>query len=664
MKRTRLRKVPAAIIAGVDTGGTFTDLVAIIDGELIVHKTLSTPDDPARAVIEGLAQMLGGAKASMITYSSTVATNALLEGKGARVALFTNARFEDLIEIGRQNRSELYALAPSRPEPLVPRAMRFGVEERTLFDGSIATLLTRAELLRMAAKARGSGAEAFAVCLLHSYANPRSEDAVAGALKPLGRPVSISHRILAEYREFERLSTTVVNAYVAPRMASHLRNLEARLRGTRLRVMQSNGSAIGIELAQEEPVRTILSGPAAGVIGAGELARAIGTDRFITFDMGGTSTDVSMFDRRARIRTLSYQNGYAVRTPVIDIHTVGAGGGSIARVDAGGALRVGPESAGANPGPACYGRGDLPTVTDADLVAGRIVAENFLGGRMKIFPERSARVMRKLAAAMRTTSTLAARGVIRVVNANMERAIRVITVERGFDPRDFALLAFGGAGPMHACELALDLGIRHIVLPRNPGLLCAWGALGAPLGREFSMTIRDASPKYRSLIGRAAPMTRRAIRELSAEGVSRAQIKHELFADMRYRGQSYELEVALTPRFIEEFHIAHQKTFGHSSPDSPVEVVNLRLRSSAAGPSIAPRKIARRAKSPAPVARIDTVVGDKVRRLPIYSRDDLGAGAKIPGPLVVVELSSTSYVAPEFAMRVDDFGNLHLEMRR
>jgi N-methylhydantoinase A len=650
-----------AIIAGVDTGGTFTDLVAMVDGKLVVHKTLSTPDDPARAVIEGLVQMLGGVAASMVTYSSTVATNALLELKGARVALFTNAGFEDLIEIGRQNRTELYALSPSRPTPLVARAMRFGVEDRTLFDGSIAQAVTDAELARIAKAARESGAQAFAVCLLHSYVNPRGEDAIADTLKALGRPVSVSHRILAEYREFERLSTTVVNAYVAPRMASHLENLQSRLEGTDLRVMQSNGSAIGIELAREEPVRTILSGPAAGVIGAGELARAIGTDRFITFDMGGTSTDVSMFDRRARIRTLSYQNGYAVRTPVIDIHTVGAGGGSIARVDAGGALRVGPESAGASPGPACYGRGDLPTVTDADLFAGRIVAENFLGGEMKIFPERADNVMRKLAGQMHTNLALAARGVIRVVNANMERAIRVITVERGYDPRDFALLAFGGAGPMHACELALDLGIRHIVLPRNPGLLCAWGALGAPIGREYSMTIREPAPEYRKLLRSAGPMIKRAARELASEGASRAQIKHELFADMRYRGQSYELEVALTPRLIAEFHASHKTTFGHSSPDSPVEVVNLRLRSSAPGPATGLGKIAKSAKSLTPIGQISTLVGDKMRRVPIYQRDDLGAARKLDGPLIVVELSSTSYVAPEFAMRLDDYGNLHLE---
>jgi len=651
------------IIAGIDTGGTFTDLVAMIDGELVVHKVLSTPDDPARAVIEGLAQMLGAARATTVTYSSTVATNALLERKGARVALFTNARFEDLIEIGRQNRAELYALSPSRPEPLLGRAMRHGVAERTYFDGAISVPLTRAELSRIARIARESGAEAFAVCLLHSYANPKSEDAIANSLKRLGKPVSVSHRILAEYREFERLSTTVVNAYVAPRMASHLRNLDTRLEGTLLRVMQSNGSAIGIQLAQEEPVRTILSGPAAGVIGAAELARAFGVDRFITFDMGGTSTDVSLHDRRARIRSLSYQNGYPVRTPVIDIHTVGAGGGSLARVDAGGALRVGPESAGANPGPACYGRGELPTVTDADLAAGRIVAENFLGGRMRIFPDRSARVIRALARQMRATYIDAARGVIRVVNANMERAIRVITVERGYDPRDFALLAFGGAGPMHACELALDLGIRHIVLPRNPGLLCAWGALGAPLGREHSMTIREGSPDYRKLIARAEPLKKRALRELSAEGVSASKIEHELFADMRYRGQSYELEVALRPGLVGAFHRGHQQTFGHSSPDSPVEVVNLRVRSSAPGPNIAPRKIGRKSNS-MPANHADTLVGARIQRVPIYSRDQIGAGAKIHGPLMIVELSSTSYVAPEFTLRADDYGNLHLELRK
>ncbi|MGA8057648.1 MAG: hydantoinase/oxoprolinase family protein, partial [Candidatus Binataceae bacterium] len=563
-------------------------------------------------------------------------------------------------------------LAPERPEPLVARTMRLGVAERTYFDGKLALGLTAAELNRVCRAAASSRADSIAICLLHSYANPASERRLARALTPLGLPLSVSHRILAEYREFERLSTTVVNAYVAPRMSSHLGRLERGLRAARLRVMQSNGSAIGARLARDEPVRTILSGPAAGVVGATALVRATGVDRFITFDMGGTSTDVSLFDGRAAIRTLSYPGGYAVRTPVIDIHTVGAGGGSIAAVDAGGSLKVGPESAGADPGPACYGRGAAPTVTDANLVAGRLVAENFLGGAMRLYPERAAKAIAALGRAMRTDAIGAASGVIRVVNANMERAVRVITVERGFDPRDFALMAFGGAGPMHACELALDLGIRHIVLPRNPGLLCAWGALQAPLGREYSLTVRETSPNYlhlaRRLAARAAPMVTRARRELAAEGASRAQIRVELFADVRYRGQSYEIEVRLTPHFAAEFHAAHRRIFGHAAPEAAVEVVNLRLRATAPGAIAAPERLARSRgrTSPSPMRRIQVITdgrtaGGRTRAVPVYARDAIGAGARIRGPAIVVELSATAYVAPEFALRADGFGNLHLE---
>jgi N-methylhydantoinase A/oxoprolinase/acetone carboxylase beta subunit len=651
-------------IVGVDTGGTFTDLVAIIDGELRVHKVLSTPRDPADAVIRGLKEMLDSRAPDALTYSSTVATNALLEKKGARVAIITNAGFEDLIEIGRQNRDDLYALAPTRPEPLVARSLRLGVRERTLGDGRIATPLTRAELDRVVRLARRSRAEAFAVCLLHSYANPKSELQMARALRAVERPLSISHRLLAEYREYERFSTTVVNAYVAPRMSSHLSTLRQRLAGGRLRVMQSNGSAIGVELAREEPVRTILSGPAAGVIGAARLAASLGTDRFITFDMGGTSTDVSLFDRAARIRTLSYPDGYAVRTPVIDIHTVGAGGGSIARVDSGGSLHVGPESAGADPGPAAYGRGDLPTVTDANLVAGRLLASNFLGGAMKLDVARAARALGALAREMKSSPLEAARGVIRVVNANMERAVRVITVERGYDPRDFALLAFGGAGPMHAAELALDLGIRHVIFPRNPGLLCAWGALSAPIGREYSLTIREQKPDNRTLMRRAAPMIAHARRELIADGAAARKIQNELRADVRYHGQSYELEVALSPNFAADFHAAHQRAFGHSTPGAPIEVVNLRLRATADEAAVAPARIARHRGKPVAESRTRTLVGNRERSIPVFARERLGAGARIRGPLMVTELSSTAYVSPEFTMSVDQYGNLHLEAAR
>ena len=647
-------------IVGVDTGGTFTDLVAMANGEIRVHKLLSTPLDPAEAVIAGIKTLLEESAPDFVTYSSTVATNALLEKKGARVALFVDAGFEDLIEIGRQNRSELYALAPSRPAPLVGRDMRFGVGGRTYFDGEVASPLEESALTKIREFAQNSGAESLAVCLLHSYANPESEEAVARALDPIGIPLSVSHRILPEYREYERLSTTVINAYVAPRMVSHLATLEGQMESVHLRVMQSNGSAIGTELARNEPVRTLLSGPAAGVVGAAHLAGAMGVDRFITFDMGGTSTDVSLFEQRSRIRTLSYPGGYPVRTPVIDIHTVGAGGGSIASVDAGGSLKVGPESAGANPGPACYGRGELPTVTDGDLVAGRLIAENFLGGNMRLFPERAAAAIEKLAREMKTDAANAARGVIRVVNANMERAIRVITVERGFDPRDFALLAFGGAGPMHAAELALELGIRHIVLPRNPGLLCAWGALGAPLGREYSLTIREVDPEFRKLETRARPMIARAKAELLKDGASAGTIVNELWTDMRYRGQSYELEVKLGPHFVDEFHEAHRRMFGHSAASAAVEVVNLRLRAHAAGPAISPPRFGRRAKAD-PVMRTRVLVGSSYRTVPVYHRDALGAGLRLKGPMVVVELSSTAYVSPEFTLRCDGYGNLHLE---
>ena len=658
----RLQPRAKSIIVGIDTGGTFTDLVALIDGQLRVHKLPSTPHNPAEGVFQGLEALLGETTGASVTYSSTVATNTLLEKKGARVALVTDRGFEDLIEIGRQNRSELYALAPSRPAPLIPREMRFGVGGRTFFDGHTETPLRASDLTELRATLKRHKVEAIAISLLHSYANPHSEQQIAQTLEPLGIPLSISHRILPEYREYERLSTTVINAYVGPRMVAHLATLETRLKDARLRVMQSNGGAIGVGLARAEPVRTILSGPAAGVVGAGALVRSLGIERFITFDMGGTSTDVALFDRRAQLRTLSFPGGYPVRTPVIDIHTVGAGGGSLAALDAGGSLKVGPESAGADPGPACYGRGTASAVTDADLVAGRLVADNFLGGAMPLYPERAARALEGLGRAMKTDRATAARGVIRVVNANMERAIRVITVERGFDPRDFALLAFGGAGPMHACELALELGIRHVVMPRNPGLLCAWGALGAPLSRELSLTVRDTNPHLAALERRARPMIARARADLLAEGAAAANIRHELWADLRYRGQSYEIEIQLGPPFLRDFHERHRQMFGHATPEAPVEVVNVRVRVYADGPRIVAARVKKLPK-PTPLTRVAVIIGNASRMIPVYSRDELGAGVRLDGPLIVVELSATTYVAPEFAMRLDDYGNLHLEPR-
>jgi N-methylhydantoinase A/oxoprolinase/acetone carboxylase beta subunit len=653
----------APIIVGVDTGGTFTDIAAVVGGELRIHKLLSTPHDPSLAVLEGVRALLGDSIAETLTYSSTVATNALLERRGARVALFTNAGFEDLIEIGRQNRTDIYALTPTRPQPLVGHAMRFGIAERTLFDGQIALEISAAEQKRIARLAAASRAQSFAVCLLHSYANSRSEEMVARILELEQRPLSVSHRVLPEYREFERLSTTVINAYVAPLMIEHLGRLERELPARRLRIMQSDGNAIGAEFARLEPVRTILSGPAAGVIGAASLARAFGVDRFITFDMGGTSTDVSLFDRRANIRSLSYPAGYPVRTPVIDIHTVGAGGGSLARIDEGGSLKVGPQSAGADPGPACYGRGEEPTVTDADLIVGRLMPANFLGGRMLLFPERAQRALNRLSTAMKYRVDQAALGVLRVVNTNMARAIRLITVERGFDPREFALLAFGGAGPMHACELAAELGIRHIILPCNPGLACAYGALNAALGREYSLTIRRAAPAFGEVDALLRPLIKRARTEMGAQGVRESKLEFEPWADMRYRGQSFELKVPLTRRFLEDFHRLHERTFGYAAPNAAVELVNLRLAVRAHEYEHRPRRIAGHTQAHSPVGRIAALTEGRQRTIPVYQRDRLGAATRLRGPLLLVELSATAYVAPGFTMRVDDFGNVHLEAR-
>ena len=359
---------------------------------------------------------------------------------------------------------------------------------------------------------------------------------------------------------------------------------------------------------------------------------------------------------------MSYPAGYPVRTPVIDIHTVGAGGGSLARVDEGGSLKVGPESAGADPGPACYGRGEEPTVTDADLIAGRLMAANFLGGRMRLFPDRAMRAVGHLSRAMKCGADAAALGVIRVVNANMARAVRLITVERGFDPRHFALLAFGGAGPMHACELAAELGIHHVILPRNPGLACAYGALNAALGREYSLTVRQAAPSYASSAQSGASADEAGPGRDGGPGRPALRCcASALWADLRYRGQSFELKVALTPRFIEDFHREHQRAFGYAAREAAVEVVNVRLQISAIDYAHRPSRIARASRAPAPIDRIDVLVESRRRSIPVYQREQLGAGVRIKGPLLLVELSATAYVSPGFTLRVDDFGNIHLE---
>ena len=467
---------------GIDSGGTFTDFVVLDDaGKLDSFKLRSIPASPASVVIEGLRRI--AAKRAEVVHGSTVATNALLERKGAKTAFVTTRGFEDLIAIGRQNRPELYNLTPALPVPLVPRELCFGVDERMLFDGTVERELHPGDIDELRRKIEASGAESVAICLLHSYQNDAHERLL---LRGLSGFVFASCDVSPEFREFERASTTVINAYVGPLMDRYLGDLERRS-PHKVSIMQSNGGLLTASEARKQAVRTILSGPAGGIVGAVEIARLCGFPKALTFDMGGTSTDVALAAREPRLTTEARIDNFPVRVPMLDIHTVGAGGGSIAAIDSGGSLRVGPESAGAVPGPACYGRGDRATVTDAHVVLGRIAAEQLVGGEMPIDPAAAERAIARVGAGLGLDTVSAAAAILRVANSNMERAIRAVSVERGEDPREFPLVAFGGCGGLHACEIAEELGIKTVIVPRLAGALSALGMLLADRTRDYSV---------------------------------------------------------------------------------------------------------------------------------------------------------------------------------
>jgi N-methylhydantoinase A len=633
----------AAAHIGVDTGGTFTDFICLRGNQLSVLKLPSTPRNPAAAVLEGLRQLApNGDDAIVVCYGSTVATNALLERRGARVVLMTTSGFEDLLEIGRQSRPLLYSLSPRKPEPLVPRGLRIGVPERTLHDGSIKRRLTPARARAVARRAARLGAEAVAVCFLHSY----------------GVPVSLSHRLVHEYREYERLSTTVINAYVAPIVARHLRSLQAGIRG-HLRVMQSSGGTAHARTIYAEPVRTILSGPAGGVIGATAIARRIGLSRIITLDMGGTSTDVCLIDSTPTRRSDSAIGGLPVRVPGIDIHTVGAGGGSVARLDAGGSLKVGPESAGADPGPACYGRGTAPTVTDANLILGRLVADEFLGGTMRIDSPRGHRAIGRLAKQTGLSRTATAEGIVRVVNASMERALRVISVERGLDPRLFTLVAFGGAAGLHACELADALGIRRVLVPPEPGLLSAWGMLAADIVKDYAASVLRTDVAPGALGAIYEPLVAQAHREMAREGIALRRVRLVRTLDLRYPGQSYEIEVPFGPRFTATFHRAHERLYGSSDRTRPIEIVTARLKAVApAGIRLTTPGRGNARRGPRPQPRRSRAYWRGRHRPTVIWRRPAGLPARLPGAAVICEFSATTYVPPGWTAATDRRGNL------
>ncbi len=530
---------------GIDTGGTFTDCVSFDQRGLVVHKLRSTPEDPSRAIVEGMGVLRAEGPPPDVVHGSTVATNAVLERRGARVALVATAGFEDVLRIGRQTRPALYDVFVQAPRPLVDPDLTFGMPERVDPAGTVLVALDLADVDALAAELRRRDAEVVAVCLLHAYANASHERQIAERLRERGFTVVASHEILSEYREYERWSTTAVSAYVTPIVDHYLGRLQASLGRSRLLMMQSNGGAISADTARVQAVRTVLSGPAAGVVGAHAVAARAGLGRIITFDMGGTSTDVSVVDGAIPMTTESEIGGLPIRVPAIDIHTIGAGGGSLARVDAGGALRVGPESAGADPGPVCYGVGRGLTVTDAHLLLGRLDPEYFLGGRMALDRARAEAVAADFADQLHVTIPELAAAVLRVANANMERAIRLVSIGRGHDPRRFALVAFGGAGGMHAGELAADVGIATVLVPRFAGVLSALGTLLADVTRDYSAAVLEGSDAVstRNLQRRLAALVARAARDLSGEGFGPTRRQYERLIDVRYVGQSFELTV-------------------------------------------------------------------------------------------------------------------------
>ena len=642
---------------GVDTGGTFTDFVFERDGRLTLFKLPSTPSDPSLAIRQGLERICTETGAQLdrleVVHGTTVGTNALLQRRGARIALVTTRGFEDMLVIGRQARPELYNLNAIKPPPLVTDELRMGVRERVVASGEVIEPLDERELESLVEKVKRAGVEAAAISLLFSFLHPEHEELIASALAPLGVPLSISSRILPEYREYERTSTVVINAYLQPLMGRYLNRLSA----TKLRVMQSSGGSISAEVAAVEPVRTILSGPSGGVVGALRAAQSAGIKNVITFDMGGTSTDVALCDSGA-IRTTNEATvaGLPVAVSVMDIHTVGAGGGSIARVDEGGSLRVGPESAGADPGPACYGRSLLPTVTDAHVVLGHFGGAGLLGGEFKLDEQRARDAIAKLAedlsrvSGKRTGITAAAQGVLAVANTNMERALRHISVERGHDPRQFALLPFGGAGGLHAVDLARALRIPTVIVPTAPGALSAVGVLVADVIKDQSRTVMFThQPKEIAKLGKVfVEMEREATKVLRSEGFPSSKQRHERSLAMRYRGQSFELEVRDTAGDLAAaFHRAHRERYGYAQEQSEIEIVSARVRSFGLVEKLPQRKIE---------------PGKNKSANNIYRRDELRAGAKLKTPCIVTEYSATTLIPGKSKARVDDYGNLLVEV--
>ncbi len=662
---------PTPQLIGIDVGGTFTDFVWLIDGELRVFKEPTTPADQSEAILRGL-DALGVAKDAKVVHGTTVATNALLERRGARTALLTTKGFADVLAIGRQNRPHLYKLAQHRPPPLVPDELRLEIDERVDAAGQVLTPIREEDVLHALEYLKTKKIESIAIVFLFSFLNPHHEKLAASALEKFDGEIqiSVSSELLPEYREYERTATTAINAYVQPLVARYLARLEAALGRRSIHVMQSNGGCIGLKMASNEAARLVLSGPAGGIVGAFEVAKKTHnteTPKIVTFDMGGTSTDVALCAGTLPRTAESKIADLPLRFPSADIHTVGAGGGSIARIDAGGVLRVGPESAGAQPGPVCYGRGGVqPTVTDANVVLGRLTPADSL----ELDVGAAKKTLEKLGHEMGRSAEEAALGVIQVANAAMERALRKVSIERGHDPREYELVPFGGAGPLHACELAEALGMSGVLVPRYPGVLSAMGLLMADASYETSQAmlcsasslIKDSTP----LASKLSNMKEQVLDVLGNE----ESLRLEARLDMRYAGQSYEIETPLVlppsrseiHTSVDRFHELHQQRFGYQTTSAEVEVVTVRLEGRISGAAPAwPRDL--QVETPVSVALIDEVsvwLNDTVHSTPRYDREKLRCGHVFEGPAIVTQYDTTTWIPPSWMAKIDVFRNMEL----
>lgn len=677
-------------LVGVDVGGTFTDFFACRpeDGATRIFKRPSTPHNPGEAIVRGLREMaealdVDPAAIARLCHGTTVATNALIQRRGGTVALVTTEGFRDLLEIGRQTRPHMYSLQQDHPAPLVPRRRRFEVRERLGPGGEVLTGLDEAGLAAVTGAVAASGAQSCAVCCLFSFVDPAHERRIAEALKARlpDLPISLSSSVRPEFREYERFSTTVLNAYLQPVIAGYLAYLEAETAalapGAAIRIYQSSGGLMSVDTAKAYPIRTALSGPAAGAVGAVHTARGADRPDVITLDMGGTSADVALIrNYDAGVGLDREVAGFPVRLPTVDIHTVGAGGGSIAWFERDGLMKVGPRSAGADPGPACYGRGGTePTVTDANLALGRLSPAGLAGGDLALDEGAARRAIAPAAQRLGFTVEKTAQGILGIVVANMVRAVRTISVERGLDPRKYALMPFGGAGPLHAVEVARVLGMREIVVPAAPGILCAQGLIVSDLKEEFVRSGRFAlnAEGMARVAGILEDLERDAGAWFEAEGVAQEDRGVTLAYDARYVGQNFELPVSFAADspaaaaqtadpdgIARAFHAEHERHYGFHSAGEPVEIVNIRLTAlgrmaSAAAPA-SPEGPDRAA---APAARRPVWFdGDSAVETPVYRREALAAGMAFAGPAIVEQLDSTTVAFPGDRVAVDGAGNL------